>query len=202
MLISYTEAQEVLNVHYSKLWEVVDNSWKEWQNLPASFTSISSKRGRANGVHDLMVKNAKNLSFSDGSFNTIEIKGMFCLLVSTNKGLIACKFKKLTIDGHSMNQPTIQVDKFKCQEEISGIELAHHLEIGYVLNDMETEISSIDIVCPSGGTILWKAEITPNGANNSLVGLWEDDSSKTTDTGFKVVRKDLGEGQNEATGTN
>lgn len=201
MLISYTEAQEALSIYYSSLWGVVDNSWKEWQNLPASLTYQLCKRTRACLVHDFMVKNAKGLSSSDDSFNTIEIKGMFCLLVSTNKGLIACKFKKLTVDGHSMNQPTVQVDKFKCQEEINGIELAHHLEIGYVLNDTESEINSIDIVCPSGGTILWKAEITPNGANNSLVGLWEDDSSKTTDTGFKVVRKDLGEGQNEATGT-
>ena len=201
MLISYTEAQEALSIHYSNLWGVVDNSWKEWQNLPASLTYQLSKRTRACLVHDFMVKNAKGLSFSDGLFKTIEIRGMFCLLVETSRGLIACKFKKLTADGHSMNQPTIQVDKFKCQEEINGLELAHHLEIGYVLNDIETEISSIDIVCPSGGTILWKAEITPNGANNSLVGLWEDDSSKTTNTGFKVVRKDLGEGQNEATGT-
>ncbi len=202
MLIGYEDAQKVLSSYYSKLWGVITDSWNEYHNLPSWFLAVQSKRGRATSVNDIIVSKAKSLELDDDKIKPMTINDMFCLLISTDAGVFAFKFKKLSADGHSRSVSTMQLMQFKNQDEIEGMERAHHLEIGYVLNDNEDEISAINIVCPSGMKgIYWKAEVTPHGIANSEAELFEFEDKAHTESGFKVIRKDI-EDNNEATGTN
>ena len=188
--------------YYAKLWNVITDAWNDYHTLPSWLQTIQSKRGRATNVNDIIVSKAKLLELDNDKIKSVTINDMFCLLISTDAGMFAFKFKKLNADGHSRSVSTDQLIQFKNQEEIDGMERAHHLEIGYVLNDNEDEISAINIVCPSGVKgIYWKAEVTPHGVANIEAELFDAADNSHTEIGFKVVRKDI-EGDNEATGTN
>lgn len=39
---------------------------------------------------------------------------------------------------------------------------------------------SVDLVCPSGNGIYWKAEIVPNGANQNIANLFPQEEQQDT----------------------
>ena len=91
------------------------------------------------------------------------------------QGCIGIRLKKLDIDGLSKNQPTTQVQEFRDQMTLPGINASYHLEAGYVVDRFGSALASIDLVCPSGDGSYWKAEITPNVVNQNVANLFPQD---------------------------
>jgi len=104
---------------------------------------------------------------------------------------IAIRFKKLDEEGLSRGHYTQQVEEFRSQRELDGIDAAHHLELGYVLNRDETEISEVRIVCPSGRGTAWWSRIDATGIQPMVFDLFPT-PVPSGDGGAVVKPKDKG----------
>ena len=65
---------------------------------------------------------------------------------------------------------------------------------------MQDVISSIVMVCPSGGAIYWMAEITPAGSRENVVNLWEHKGEEEqSGDGFVVRPRKVDDNDKDAT---
>lgn len=203
-LITFEDAQLAIKPFYTNLFGIINSAWRDWQQLPPYAIAKASTRTRASFVHDFMVSRAGDLTSLNEAIRSVNHRSMFALVIESQAGFIALRFKKLNDDGLSKSQPTQQVRDFQEQVTIAGIGAAHHLEVGYVLNHTQDAIQSIDMVCPSGlNAIYWKAEITPSNMAGKVSDLLKtSDTESSKDLGFTVKRRDIGDTGNAATGTN
>lgn len=88
---------------------------------------------------------------------------------------LAIRFKKLGEDNYSRGHYTKQVEEFRSQQVLDGIDAAHHLELGYVLNGFATEISEVRVVCPSGRGTAWSSTLNQSGMQPVVVDLLPQD---------------------------
>ena len=201
MLISFSQANNVLLPYMPELCSLIHGAWNDYQvQISSNVQAILSTRSRASIVHDFMVKRA--IEFAEGKNNVsfIRRKRMFVLIFKSEYGFLALRFKKRDKGGFSQNIPTKQVSDFKNQIPIHGIDVKHHLEIGYILTDMQDVISSIVMVCPSGGAIYWMAEITPAGSRENVVNLWEHKGEEEqSGDGFVVRPRKVDDNDKDAT---
>jgi len=187
MLIEYDNAYAALLPYFDRLWEVVNGGWGDWSGeIPAKVRAIATSRTRACMVNDFMRTRGSRLAETDPTVKAIISKQMFVLSISPPgfNGCIGLRLKKLTEDGFSKNQPTMQVQDFREQQTLPGIKADFHLEVGYVVDKFGSALNSIDLVCPSGEGIYWKAEIVPNGANQNVASLF----SQPEDAVMKEVK--------------
>lgn len=204
MLIAFDAADAALSSKYSSLWAVASGGWTDYNSLvPAEVRAVASTRSRASLVHDFMVNRARKLAEIDQDICCIQHRLMFTLAIKASSGLIAVRLKKMDEFGLSRNNPTKQVEDFRNQKELAGIEAKHHLEIGYVLTPLQDAVRSIELVCPSGDGIYWMAEVTPHSAQENNYNLWEHrGEEEQKNTGFTVKRRTLGNGnENESSNT-
>jgi hypothetical protein len=204
MLIAFEDAHEVLSQYYSKLWSVVDGAWADYQaKIAADVRAIASTRSRASLVHDFMVKRALDMAEANSGMQPIWNRLLFALTIQSKHGFIAMRLKKLSEEGISRNNPTKQVEDFRNQEQIPGIDAKFHLELGYILNQNQDAIQSIELVCPSGRGIYWMAEVTPESATENVFNLWEHrGEEEQQSTGFTVKRRKIATEENDSsTGT-
>jgi hypothetical protein len=94
--------------------------------------------------------------------------------ISRKRGLVTinvrdqllARFKKLDRDKRSHNIPTQQSLLFKAQLDLPGIESSlTHLDVGYVLNELQTGLDGVYITCPYGKGIAWWIDL-----NDSALG--------------------------------
>jgi hypothetical protein len=202
MLITFDAAHEALSQHFQTLWSVIDGAWNDYQTkIPDDVRAIASTRSRASLVHDFMVKRSLELEDTTSDVSSRKHRMMFVLIFKSNNGLIAMRLKKLDEDGISRNNPTKQVIDFRNQDIIPGLEARHHLEIGYILSSTQDHIQSIELVCPSGDGIYWRAEVTPVATRENVFNLWEHrGEEEQKGTGFTVTRREIRSDENESAG--
>lgn len=193
-LITFEDANSALGSKFPSLWNVVTGAWDDYANfIPENVKALASPRSRASLVHDFMVQRSLTLAETELGVSCLKHRLMFVLVFETQKGYIAMRLKKLNEYGFSKNNPTRQVDDFKNQVEIAGIDAKHHLEVGYVLNPLQTGIQSVELVCPSGDGVYWMADMSPTQAKENLYNLWEHKGEEEQQsTGFTVKRRIIG----------
>jgi hypothetical protein len=172
MLIEFDDAYRAMLPYFDRLWEVVNGSWDDWnKEISAKVLALASSRSRAALVNDFMRSRGARLALEDGTVAVVIRQQMQVLVFAPDgfDGCIGVRLKKLDEDGLSRNQPTKQVREFRDQRTLPGIQADYHLEAGYVLDRFGSGLASIDLVCPSGDGIYWKAEIVPNGGLNQNV---------------------------------
>ncbi len=170
-LISREEAMKILEPHVMALCSIPRDAWTQYHaEVPENLLVEFCPRTRASAVHNLMVSNAVKYASSNPDVRTFSRQKMDGITIA---GKLAIRLKKLDGDSLSSNQPSGQVDAFRGQESLEGIEATHNLELGYVLNEHETDIAEIRIVCPSGrNDIAWWATLGERGSEGGSIEMF------------------------------
>jgi hypothetical protein len=170
-LIEQQDAMAILNPHVRALRSIPLDAWDEYHSqIPKSILVAFCPRTRASGVHNLMVRNASKYADRTEGVRLFERQKMVGITID---GMLGIRLKKLDDESLSRNQPSQQVEDFRCQRQLDGIEAAHYLELGYVLNEEETEILEVRIAHPSGqGSTYWWVKLGDEGEASGTIELF------------------------------
>jgi len=156
MPISESQARSILSPYFPAIYGAVMYGWNEFNNGIGDWGPDMTERSRASIVHDLTIRSA--IHQLDG-VQGIRIEERNRLFLFIFDDLIAIRFKKLDDDKRSRNIPTQVTLGFLAQQEIPGIPSTLHLEAGYVLNRLQTDVEGVFIACPSGDRVRWFWEL-------------------------------------------
>jgi hypothetical protein len=156
-LLTQDEAIAALGPHVDALFKIATAPWDEYHaRMPQDLLVTFSTRTRATAIHDLMVRDAIKYAASADRVRPFERQMMRGMVIDDR---IAIRFKKLDEDSYSRGHYTRQVEEYRSQQSLDGIDAAHHLELGYVLNRDETEVAEVRIVYPTGRNNAWWSRI-------------------------------------------
>jgi hypothetical protein len=156
-VLTKTQAEKILEPYLQLFWECVTKAWEEYVTKYAHVRQTHSARSRASVIHDHMIEFAKK--FFEG------IEGVY---ISQKRGLttiiirdqLQARLKKLDRNKRSRNINTQQSFLFKAQLDLPGIESTlTHLDIGYMLNHLQTAIEAVYVTCPTGKNLAWWMEL-------------------------------------------
>lgn len=204
MLIEFDDTYQAMLPYFDRLWGVINGAWEDWgAEISPKVRALSSTRSRACLVNDFMRTRGSRLAEEDETIRVVIKQQMFVLIFNPPnfRGCIGIRLKKLDEDGLSKNQPTTQVQDFRGQLPLPEVEADFHLEAGYVVDRFGSALMSVDLVCPSGNGIYWKAEIVPNGANQNIANLFpqeEQQDMKDVKVRKKGDKQDNQKGEKDA----
>lgn len=190
-LISQDEAMKLIAPHARALQSIPMDAWKTYhEDLPDAMLVAFCSRTRANAIHDLMVRNAIKYCASTDGVRKFERQQMVGITIDRH---IAIRLKKLDEDGRSRNQLTQQVSDYRSQLPLVGIEAVSFLELGYVLNDDETELLEVRLVHPSGDGVYWWCRLGDDGAEPGVIELFTPPNEPGPVNPAKISPKKSGE---------
>ena len=183
-LIELSEAQELLNPYVDYLYSWPTEAWDKYhRSTPRELLVEYSARTRASAVHDLIVANARADEMSDLMvFNYRKMKGVLIA------GRLVTRFKKLSEDGKSCSIATKQVRDFRQQRSLPGFPSTHNLELGYVLNDSQTEIVEVLVTQPSGKGVAWTLSINSSGMQGEISNIFTAPQAPTSGADGAVIK--------------
>ena len=139
-MIEKDEAIELLEPHLPTIDKVVRDAWAGW--MASSHPSNWTKRGRANFMWEEINTKAKQEFASGDAIKPMSINNS-CLYMLDK---LAFRFKKLNENGLTCNYPTQASLDFHAQSEpLPGIPEVARLEVGYLLNKIQTKIEEVVI---------------------------------------------------------
>ena len=163
MPIQQPQARSILTPHIPIFSSSIANGWNQYMAGIGDWGPAMTERSRASIVHDLTIRSAIE-QFEGVPGVSVQERNRLYLFVIEDQ--IALRFKKLDDAKRSCNIPTQMALDFRGQQEIPSIPSTLHLEAGYVLNRLQTDIEGIYIVCPSGDNIRWVWELANPGLGN------------------------------------
>ena len=179
-----------LGPHVDALYRIATVPWDEYHTLvPSDLLVAFCPRTRASAIHNLMVRAATQYAATTENVQPFDRQLMKGMVID---GRIAIRFKKLDEDSYSRGHYTKQVEEFRNQQTLDGIDATHHLELGYVLNRDETEISEVRVVYPSGRNNAWWSRIDASGIQPVVVDLLPPLRPTDGDGGAIIKPKDKG----------
>lgn len=176
-LIAKVTAISDLGLFIPSLRKILLNGWDDYTKLYSdSQRVIHCPNTRAAIVHDHQIDHASRFA-SENGFQLLNLSEMKVLII----GSYAIRFKKLTNELISRNQPTKQVTEFREQQSLEGFSETYNLEAGYVLNESRTEITKTCLVQPSGKGISWEIEMLDNENKSVVADIFEQRALAETD---------------------
>lgn len=166
-LIERDEALAILGEHLGPFYRFIDGAWDDYGKYPLDLRIEHSARSRASLVHDHIVARATRYATNATSVRVADVNGLHLFVFEAR---IAIRFKKLDELLRTRNQPTQQVQRFKAQMELPGIEASHNLEAGYILSEDQQQISAVHLLCPSGTGVYWDVLLT----EGTQIGIVQD----------------------------
>lgn len=163
-LIEQTEAIKFLNPHLGAIRNIVSGGWDDYINgYSDAHRTIHTSTTRASIVHDHIVERVSRYVLTEEGLRLRlhEVRGLRALVVDSQ---FVIRFKKFDELGMSRNQPTKQVQDFRSQIALTGIDAIHHLEVGYVLDAIQSTITKVCMTCPNGDRNYWELELPSNGS--------------------------------------
>lgn len=155
-LVDQAKAFKELEPHVEHLAAMVKGAWSDTKSLSPEFRLVMTLRTEASAVHDFMLARASSYAAQVEGVRYFKRNLMHGLVIN---GKYAIRFKKFDEEGISRNQPTAQVAKFRSQIALPGIDAAHHLEVGYITDDLGLNVADIRVTCPSGRGNSWSTSI-------------------------------------------
>lgn len=146
-MISESSALQIVEPHFPTLQGVILGAWEDYKNYDPAHRRVHGTTCRANVVHDHMKHRARAAFGETPNAAVVEIQRLFLIVLEQK---IAIRLKLLNIEKNSSNIPTAQNKAFLAQEELVGVEPCCHLEAGYILDSLGTDITEIWLTCPSG----------------------------------------------------
>ncbi len=169
-IVSQVKALADLKAHLPHLTSLVTEAWQDVERLPGHTRAIMTPRSRSSLVHDHMLSRAASYAAKSDGVRYFERQLMHGLIIM---GKYALRFKKLDDEGLSRNHPTLQVTEFRSQIELEGVDAAHHLEIGYVTDDLGTCVEDVRLTCPSGRGNAWSVSVIGATAKSIVVDIFD-----------------------------
>jgi hypothetical protein len=187
-LIEQQTAILILEKHFPAFFGCVDGAWRDYLSYPIDKRVVHSSRSRASLVHDHMVDRAAKYAARESGVQIVEKSGLYLFVFG---GQIAVRFKKFGENLTTSNQPSRQVQEFKNQIQLPGVQAAHNLESGYILSADAQSLAAVHLVCPSGTGVYWDVVLTAD----SQTGVVQDLFAKKIDSeepneGAKIKRRD------------
>lgn len=162
-LVTEARAREELAPYFGPILKSMDEGWVKWTKQDEEYKVDQTSTSRASCVHDFTVAKASKYLPEATVHNKSKLK-IFDL-----DGRYALRFKKLNSRRRACNQPTKQVAEFKGQESIGDIRGLCHIEAGYLLNDMGSEIIGFNLLCPNGPKrFYWDIDLTSLESKGTL----------------------------------
>ena len=158
--LSREEVENILRPYYSDLYDSIVDGWTAWEELgkrePGLRKPLNSW-ARASFVYCHIVDSAKRRFQGNPEVHLSE-KRRF--LVMTFKGQVVLRFKKLDSRRRARGAPTRQFKLFMAQQSLPGLEFAQkNVVTGYRLDELQTQIKDILIVCPKGAHNEWHLDV-------------------------------------------
>lgn len=167
--------------YIANIREFSQKAWDYYHNeLPPKAQVIFSSRSRASTLHDLMIHFANEFVTTNEQARSFERQQMHGIVLLEK---YAIRFKKLDEGGKSRNQPSMQVTCFREQTELDGIDAIHNLELGYILDQWQSKIVDVRLVCPSGEANAWAFSLLENEATVATeTNIFEISKTKASQT--------------------
>ncbi|MGZ7175982.1 hypothetical protein ACXKTX_20395 [Burkholderia gladioli] len=189
--IDKDEALQLLGEDVHLIHSCIQAGWDDFeQDFSIAQRIKLSPRTKANIVNDMIVERVKT-SF-DGHIGAewLDINQMF--LLSFFNGIVL-RFKKLDSTFAASNNPTKQSNNFARQRSLPGIAKTIHLNAGYRLNELSTELEGIYLTCPRNRKdIYWWHELgdaAAEGYGTNIVLPFNPTPPSDTKP-FKIIRRD------------
>lgn len=179
------EAIEKLEKLIPIFYEAVLNGFNEYYRTNENQTFKYRPTTRANIIYDNIIHKLKKDLVREPGISFINKNKLLTLKVA-DKYLI--KFKKLDDNHKSSNVKTRQNTMFLNQQVLFGLEQTiTNLEVGYVLNPVETEINGVFIVCPKDDkSNEWEIDLDEFLMNKSRVTLFSRQEQEPKEKGEKT----------------
>ena len=149
--------RKVLEPHHPAIRQVITNAWGKWLSLDGRhrYALSAYPTVRANVIWGFIQDETKRL-FQGRPIRPIFSNNTTTFLID-NQVLI--RFKKLNERGGSNNFPTNRSLQFNENLDLPGIPSGLRVDVGYVLNDLETAINSIMVSYRKGDEVIWTYDI-------------------------------------------
>jgi hypothetical protein len=168
------------------LRECVRVGWHRWRREVAPLLSACSSRGRANIVWEFIVDEARR-RFPGVTVN--EDEGRFVLILHQQINVV---FKKLSDEGVPSNYPTQTALAFARQPELPHMFDFARVTVGYELNELGTELTSVSANCFNGLHVVWRYELPDRPAKLAVVPMKKKGGSAEGKPAAKRVRRKAG----------
>lgn len=179
-LVTEQEAITHLRQHLAGVWGIVKGGWDDYLSMYSEAVRvIHDSTTRANIIHAHQIERASRYAQSVHDVRLADLSKLKVLVID---GKFAIRFKKFDDELRSANHPTRQVVDFRAQEQLAGLPPTYNLEAGYLLNQLETEIHSIYLVCPNRNGNYWAAELCGESATQTIFDLFEKQQVAIDDT--------------------
>ena len=166
-IISKPQALQILNPYFPTFAEVIPTAFGTFISHCGKGLHIMSNGAKSFNIHDYIVNEAEN-RFADN--DNVKILKVGLLHLAIVEECLFLKFKKFSHDLSTSNQPTEQVKRFYSQQLVYGEqpflpgivdeefivkESFANINIGYILNETSTGISSLHVTCPRNSKDYW-----------------------------------------------
>jgi len=179
-------ARKLLTEVEFDLRECVVAGWARWVREVAPLFSACTSRGRANIVWEFIVDEARRRF---PGVTVSEDDGRFVLLFHQQ---ITIAFKKLSVDGVPRNYPTQTALTFARQPELPHMFDFARVTVGYELNELGTELTSVSANCFNGPCVVWRYELPERPARCAVVPIKNKGGASEDKPSAKRVRRKPG----------
>ena len=183
-MISEVAIKTLMKTHEPAINRIIFNAWQKIHISGLNF----KPRGRANIMWDEMTQNAKNeWGFSD-DIRIVERRQTAEYWISDSR--VVFRLKKCDSDGYTNNYPTQTALKFHDPQIALDLQITK-LEVGYVLNQGETDIKNILVIHRHNNTVKFKYSVLMNPDNVIQISRFDAGMNKQdkTDGTVKVTLK-------------
>lgn len=153
--------QSVLQPFHSTLASIVSGAWAKWRSAELELQPASG-RTRACIVWDAMMQRAFDAFENDARVDVVSRSQTHYFLIDDS---VVLRFKKGNVSGLSRNYPTQEALKFhEPENDLFGYPTK--VEVVYVLDHTETEVSQILVVARNANQVIWSYDLVETPAVN------------------------------------
>lgn len=151
------KARDLLGEFNDAIAAICKGAWDDWMH--ADLKHWRCNRTRAGFVWEQMIERAHQAFVGNERFYIHRLNESYLFVLD---GAVAFRFKKSDQDGRTSNVPTQASLAFHDPEQtLPGIPEVSRVEVGYVLNDLQSAIADIRVVGRANGQERWSFSLMP-----------------------------------------
>lgn len=171
-MLTRTQALKILTEDRLKAVQTsVERGFRTYLEYPARFRRAHATRTRRSITYDHIVETATEVLESQPGVTLVRTQGLVVFDIDRR---LLLRFKHLDEQRRSSNISTMQIQEFRGQRPLPGMPArAVHVEAGYQLNELETAIENIVVICPNGSRIEWDIDVYAANPQAEIVPFYE-----------------------------
>lgn len=168
--ISKEQAQEQIGPYHDLIAETVYLAWDKLVEEVLPLFPGCTLRFKRNAMYDLMIQKGRPLFEDVRGLKLIETKnGRILLIIRNPINPLILRFKKVNNKFATSNYPTQGSLKYDNQTYLPGIPEGARITVGHVMNEEETELRSVHIICSKGKIVYWDYQLSREGGLGELM---------------------------------